>query len=86
MNFYLGIGGVVGSPLLFLGGALLPLTQMPDWLQQIAKILPSYHFTSALIEVMVRGRGLLDVWPNLAAMAAWGLGAIFVASRTFKWE
>jgi hypothetical protein len=48
--------------------------------------LPSYHFTNALIEVMVRGRALPDVWPNLAAMAAWGLGAIFVASRTFKWE
>ncbi|MEO5952837.1 MAG: ABC transporter permease, partial [Chloroflexia bacterium] len=73
-------------PFLFLGGALLPLTQMPDWLQAIAKILPSYHFTNALIEVMVRSKSLFDVWPNLAAMAAWGVGAILVASRTFKWE
>lgn len=73
-------------PLLFLGGALLPLNQMPDWLQQIAKILPSYHFTNALIDVMVRGRTLPDVWPNLVAMLAWGVGAILVASRTFKWE
>ena len=73
-------------PLLFLGGALLPLTQMPDWLQQVARLLPSYHFTNALIEVMVRGQSLVDVWPNMAAMVAWGVGAILVASRTFKWE
>lgn len=73
-------------PLLFLGGALLPLNQMPDWLQQIAKILPSYHFTNALIEIMVKGHTLPDVWPNLAVMLAWGVGAILVASRTFKWE
>lgn len=73
-------------PFLFLGGALLPLNQMPDWLQTIAKILPSYHFTNALIDVMVLGKSLPEVWPNLAAMAAWGLGAIFIAARTFKWE
>jgi ABC-2 type transport system permease protein len=73
-------------PMLFLGGALIPLTQMPDWLQQVGKLLPSYHFSNALIEVMVLGHSLPDVWPNLAAMAAWGAGAILVASRTFKWE
>lgn len=73
-------------PLLFLGGALLPLNQMPDWLQQIARILPSYYFTNALIDVMVKGHTLPEVWPNLAAMMAWGVGAILVASRTFKWE
>lgn len=73
-------------PLLFAGGALLPLSQMPDWLQQVGMILPSYHFTNALIEVMVRGQSLTDVWPNLAALLAWGAGAILVAARTFKWE
>jgi len=73
-------------PLLFLGGALLPLNQMPDWLQQIARILPSYHFTNALIGVMAKGQTLPDVWVNLAAMALWGAGAVLVAARTFKWE
>ncbi len=73
-------------PFLFLGGAIIPLTQMPDWLQQIGRVLPSYHFANTLIEVMVLGHSLPDVWPNLAAMAAWGVGAILIASRTFKWE
>lgn len=73
-------------PFLFLGGALLPLNQMPDWLQQIATLLPSYHFTNALVEVMILGHSIFDVWPNLLAMAAWGVGAILVAARTFKWE
>ena len=62
------------------------MNQMPDWLQQVALILPSYHFTHALIEVMVRGHSLPDVWPNLVALLAWGAGALLVAARTFKWE
>ncbi len=73
-------------PLLFLGGALLPLNQMPDWLQQAATVLPSYHFTNALIGVMAKGQTLFDVWPNLAALLAWGAAALLVAARTFKWE
>lgn len=73
-------------PLLFLGGAIIPLSQMADWLQQIGKLLPSYHFTNALIEVMVNGAGLTDIWGNLLAMAVWGAACLVVASRTFKWE
>jgi ABC-2 type transport system permease protein len=73
-------------PLLFLGGALLPVSQLPDWLLQLAKLLPSYHFTSALIDVMVYGHPLIDSWGNLLALAAWGAGSLAVASRTFKWE
>jgi ABC-2 type transport system permease protein len=73
-------------PFLFLGGALLPLSQLPDWLQQLAKLLPSYHLTNALIAVMVNGQPLTDAWGHLLALAAWGLAALSVASRTFKWE
>ncbi len=73
-------------PLLFLGGALLPLSQMPDWLQNIAKVLPSYHFTNALYEIMAQNKHLPDVWLNLLGMLVWGLASFILAVRTFKWE
>lgn len=57
-------------PLFVLGGALLPLTQMLDWLHQIAKVLPSYHFTNSLIDVTVRGHALLDVKMTPSALKA----------------
>ena len=52
---------------------LLPLSQMPDWLQQLAKFLPSYYFTNALIDVTVQGRTLAETWGNLLALVAWGV-------------
>jgi len=73
-------------PMLFVGGAIIPLSQMPDWLQQIGKVLPSYHFSSALLDIMAYGRHVVDVWPNLLALLAWGAASALVALRTFKWE
>jgi ABC-2 type transport system permease protein len=73
-------------PLLFLGGIIGPVTQLPDWLQVIAKVLPSYHLTTALTEVMARGSPLTSTWGDLLVLAAWGIGSLVVASRTFKWE
>jgi len=73
-------------PMLFIGGAIIPLSQLPDWLQQIGKVLPSYHFSSALLDIMALGKHITDVWPNLLALLAWGLASAFIALRTFKWE
>ncbi|MFL5732074.1 MAG: ABC transporter permease [Chloroflexia bacterium] len=73
-------------PLLFLGGAILPLSQLPDWLQQFGKLLPSYHLTNLLIEVMALGHPVADSWGNLLALLVWGAGSLAVAARTFKWE
>lgn len=73
-------------PLLFLGGILGPVEQMPDWLQQIARLLPSYHLSNALTEVMVKGNPFTSAWGDLLVLAAWGAAALAVASRTFKWE
>ncbi len=70
----------------FIGGAIIPISQMPDWLQQIGQLLPSYHFSVALVDIMTFGKHLTDVWPNLLALLAWGLVTAAIALRTFKWE
>ncbi len=73
-------------PMLFIGGAIIPIAQMPEWLQQIGQVLPSYHFSVALVNVMTFGNHLTDVWPHLLALIGWGVASAFVALRTFKWE
>ena len=69
-----------------LGGTLFPMSQMPELVQQVGKLTPSYHFMEALTGVMAKGGSLMDVSGNLLVLAAWGTGLMFAAVRTFSWE
>jgi ABC-2 type transport system permease protein len=71
-------------PLSFISGIWFPLDGAPDWLIQVAHFFPLYHLVQAFGGCFVPGGG----WaPNhLLALAAWTVGALFVASRRFRWE
>jgi ABC-2 type transport system permease protein len=69
--------------LLLLSGMVIPLDQLPDAAQELAKVLPS----AALAEVV---RGTLtstDVATRAwAVLALWAIGAPALATRLFRWE
>jgi ABC-2 type transport system permease protein len=61
-----------------LGGAIVPLTLMPSWMQPLALLTPHYWALEALRDVMIRGGGFGEVWRELAVL--WGVAAAaFVA-------
>ncbi|MGH2760008.1 MAG: ABC transporter permease [Actinomycetota bacterium] len=68
---------------LFLGGIVVPLSELPDGLAAVAGILPAEPFASAL-------RSSLQAAPvdvaDLATLGAWALGACGLAAVTFRWE
>jgi imidazolonepropionase-like amidohydrolase/ABC-type multidrug transport system permease subunit len=73
-------------PMLFLGGATIPLAVMPDWLQTSSEFMPSTYLTSGL-QGILRGRESLA--NNLAAMGALLLTTVvatFLAVKLFRWE
>ena len=59
-----------------LGGAFVPLSQMPAFLLPIAKTTLVYWATSAF-SILIAGGGLADILPNLAVLA--GAGALGIA-------
>jgi len=69
---------------LMLGGVVLPLDHLPDPLEGIARILPA-----AALSELVRaalGAGVPDVlWP-FVVLVAWGVAAVLLAARLFRWE
>jgi ABC-2 type transport system permease protein len=74
-------------PLSFISGIWYPLDGAPDWVVTIAHIFPLYHLVDAFDACFVpqtTGGG----WApgHLAVIAAWGLGALFVAIRRFRTE
>jgi ABC-type polysaccharide/polyol phosphate export permease len=50
---------LVAFPLIFLTGAVFPLSQMPDFMQWIARAVPLTYAIEALSGVMLRGEGLV---------------------------
>ncbi|HEY2506727.1 MAG TPA: ABC transporter permease [Streptosporangiaceae bacterium] len=76
------IGGMILSSL---GGALVPLTALPEWVRQVAPISPGYWAVSALESALrgAAGRTFLASAVLLAFAAGAGLAAAIRASRTW---
>ena len=57
------------NPSLFaLSGALNPVEAMPTWLQPLTVLNPIHHFATIARGVLVKGSGLLDLWPNFLGL------------------
>lgn len=68
-------------PQVLLGGTVWAVEEMPELLRPFAYVLPLTYANWALRDVMLKGFGLADIWPNLLALAFFvliltGLGAL----------
>ncbi|WML57430.1 ABC transporter permease [Neobacillus sp. PS2-9] len=80
------IAGFVTFPMLFLGGVFFPISNMPDIIQPIVKVLPIAHLSSALRETMNLGTPFLQLGTDTLVLGCWLLGGFVLASLVFKWE
>jgi ABC transporter DrrB family efflux protein len=77
---------LVSFPLIFMTGAVFPLTQMPAFMQWIARAIPLTYAIEALSGVMLRGETLADVAWQIGVLIAFGvallaLGSVLVRRR-----
>jgi ABC-2 type transport system permease protein len=73
-------------PVIFISGVFYDVDKAPQFLTDVARVLPLTHVIDGLSAAMVSGAGLGDHAGDLAVVAAWGLvGAVF-AVRGFSWE
>jgi ABC-2 type transport system permease protein len=73
-------------PLYFISGVFVPETQIPKFLRDIAEIFPVYHLAAALREPFVQPHGAAISGGDLLVLALWGVAALLVAARTFRWS
>ena len=57
-------------PSILLSGFMFPFAGMPRAAQWIAEVLPLTHFLRLIRGVMLRGAGLLELWPDVLALVA----------------
>jgi ABC-2 type transport system permease protein len=69
-------------PQILLGGLFFPVNTLPVVLKQLAYIMPLTWANFALKDVMLKGLGLPDIWPDLLFLV--GFAALMVIGSAFS--
>ena len=79
--------GPFGTVILgFISGVFIPVKELPTWLVDVGRVFPLAHLAEGLQRSFTPAASSGINGTNLAVLAAWGIGALVVAIRTFKWE
>ena len=85
----MGQFGLLSIPVLLvmmlLSGSTTPMESMPEWLQQVMKVIsPTPHFVAFAQGVLYRGADLSIIWPEILATAIIGAVYFGVALHRFR--
>ncbi len=76
---------VIGFPLWFIGGGLVPLSFFPSWIVAIAQANPFTYATNIFLAIIMQGgMELPDLAVNMAALAIFAIAMSLLACRSFK--
>jgi ABC-2 type transport system permease protein len=71
-------------PSMLLTGFMFPFRGMPDWAQIIGEIFPLTHFLRVVRGIMLKGNGIMEVWPHLWPIGLFMLVAGVVALLRYR--
>src|SRR5262245_57176386 len=74
----------LNPPLISLSGALMPAEAMPSWMRPFTAINPVYHYGVIARATLIKGSGLLDLWPNVVALLIFAVLLVSVSVWRFR--
>jgi len=77
---------IVFLPAIFISGVFYDVDNAPQFLRDIAEVLPLTHVINGLSAALVTGKSLADMAGDLAVIVVWGIIGAFFAVRGFSWE
>lgn len=77
---------IIFLPLLFFTDLYIPLSQMPDWLQTIGKVLPPYLVVDLLRTAVITGATPTNVVAEVLGLAVYFVVALVISARIFRFE
>ncbi len=66
-------------PMIYLSGFTFPIENMPPLIQKLTYLIPLRYFLVVVRGVFLKGVGLDVLWPQVAALFAWGTGIVTLA-------
>jgi lipooligosaccharide transport system permease protein len=71
-------------PMFLFAGAFYPITQLPGWLQPVARLTPLYHGVELCRGAVLHTLGLAAAVVHVAVLLAFWLAGVAVCRRTFS--
>ena len=71
-------------PSMLLSGFMFPFRGMPQWAQWLGEVLPITHFLRIVRGILLKGNGMLEIFPNLWPIALFLLIAGTIAINRYR--
>jgi ABC-2 type transport system permease protein len=67
------------TPMIYLSGFIFPIENMPAVIQLVTYLIPLRYFLVIVRSIFLKGVGLETLWPQVAALTAWGVAILSLA-------
>lgn len=74
----------ITPPLMSLSGAMSPAEAMPAWMRPWTALNPVYHFGVISRATLIKGSGLAELWPHVAALLAFAVVLMSLSVWRFR--
>jgi ABC-2 type transport system permease protein len=68
---------------ILMSGFFFPIANMPAWARLLTFANPMRYIMAIVRGIFLKGAGVVDLWPQIAALAAIGVGIFAAAVRSF---
>lgn len=80
------LSNMIYFPVLFLSNLVIGIAAFPDWLERMVQWLPAALLVDLLRPILTAEPALHTGWANLAGLLGYGLLALVIVARWFRWE
>ena len=80
------LSNLISFPMMFLSGAFFPAFLFPEWLRGVTQFIPMTPVVDGFRLIMTEHASLIEVLPQIGAVAAWTLVIYIAAIKLFRWE
>ncbi|HKT81547.1 MAG TPA: ABC transporter permease [Vicinamibacterales bacterium] len=67
-------------PMIYLSGFVFPIENMPGWIAALTYLVPLRYFLTIVRGIFLKGVGFDVLWPQAAALLAWALSVLVLAT------
>ena len=71
-------------PSILLSGFMFPFRGMPAWAQTIGQAIPVTHFLRVVRGALLKGQGIVEMWPSLLALTAFVCVVTAIAMARYR--
>jgi ABC-2 type transport system permease protein len=71
-------------PSMILSGFIFPVASMPKPIQLVTVLVPAKYYIRILRGILLKGTGIVDLWPEGLALAIFAAATIAVCARRFR--